>query len=281
MEQPIIATKKVTSYILQAFKLRTHKKLGQNFLIDPEVVRQIAAAAELTAADTVLEIGPGIGTLTQALAETKAQVVAVELDAKLVGVLHKTLAAYSNVRIIPGDILKLDIAQTVAAPSFKVAANLPYYITTPILFAILEQDLPWETMVVMVQKEVAQRIAAAPGGKEYGVLSVAMQYYAEPQLVCQVPRTSFLPVPKVDSAVVLCRRRRQPPVTAPKALFFKVVRAAFSVRRKMLSNSLKNMGLNGEQVRAWLTRAGIDGTRRAETLSLAEFDALAQQWQQP
>lgn len=280
MEQPVIATREVTSYILHTFKLRTHKSLGQNFLIDPEVVRKIAAAAELSEQDTVLEIGPGIGTLTQALAETRAQVVAVELDRKLIPVLGKTLDAYPNVRVVQGDILKLNIAETVGAPVFKVAANLPYYITTPIIFALLEQNLPVERLVVMVQKEVAQRIVAAPGGREYGALSVAMQYYTEPRLEFIVPHTSFMPAPKVDSAVLVCKRRSQPPVDVDRKIFFRVVAAAFSVRRKMLSNSLRNMGgLSGEAAKAWLARAGIDGKRRAETLSLAEFAALANTYQ--
>jgi 16S rRNA (adenine1518-N6/adenine1519-N6)-dimethyltransferase len=275
MEQPVIATREVTSYILHAFKLRTHKSLGQNFLIDPTVVTKIAQVAELSQQDTVLEIGPGIGTLTQALAETGAQVVAVELDKKLLPVLHKTLEAYKNIRLVQGDILKVNIAETVGAPKFKVAANLPYYITTPIIFALLEQDLPLERLVVMVQKEVAERIVAKPGSRVYGALSVAMQYYTEPNLAFMVPKTAFLPVPKVDSAVLVCKKRTTDPVDADPKTFFKVVKAAFSVRRKMLSNSLKNMGLNGEQTKAWLTRAGIDGKRRAETLSLEEFAALA------
>jgi 16S rRNA (adenine1518-N6/adenine1519-N6)-dimethyltransferase len=275
MEQPVIATREVTSYILHAFKLRTHKSLGQNFLIDPTVVTKIAQAAELSEQDTVLEIGPGIGTLTQALAETGAQVVAVELDKKLLPVLHKTLSAYKNIRLVQGDILKINIGETVGAPKFKVAANLPYYITTPIIFALLEQDLPLECLVVMVQKEVAERIVAKPGSRVYGALSVAMQYYTEPNLAFMVSKTSFLPVPKVDSAVLVCKKRTTAPVDADPKTFFKVVTAAFSVRRKMLSNSLKNMGLNGEQTKAWLTRAGIDGKRRAETLSLEEFAALA------
>ena len=163
---------------------------------------------------------------------------------------------------------------------FKVAANLPYYITTPIIFALLEQNLPVERLVVMVQKEVAQRIVAAPGGREYGALSVAMQYYTEPRLEFIVPHTSFMPAPKVDSAVLVCKRRSQPPVDVDRKIFFRVVAAAFSVRRKMLSNSLRNMGgLSGEAAKAWLARAGIDGKRRAETLSLAEFAALANTYQ--
>ena len=275
MEKPIIASPQVTQHILNRFKLRADKKLGQNFLIDENVVRQIVEAAELSEADTVLEVGPGIGTLTQGLAESKAQVVAVELDTRLLPVLATTLEGYDNVRVVHGDILKVNIMEEVGAPEFKVCANLPYYITTPIIFALLEKRLPMERLVAMVQKEVAERMAAQPGGKEYGALSVAIQYYTEPEIAFIVPPTSFIPAPAVDSAVIVCKRRAKPPVeVCDEALFFRVVKAAFSLRRKMLSNSLKNMGIKGEQVAKWLELAGVDGKRRAETLSLEDFAKL-------
>ena len=275
MEKPIIASLQVTQHILNRFKLRADKKLGQNFLIDEQVVRQIVAAAELSEADTVLEVGPGIGTLTQGLAESKAQVVAVELDTRLLPVLATTLEGYDNVRVVHGDILKVDIMEEVGVPNFKVCANLPYYITTPIIFALLEKRLPMERLVAMVQKEVAERMAAQPGGKDYGALSVAIQYYTEPEIAFIVPPTSFIPAPAVDSAVIVCKRREKPPVeVCDEALFFRVVKAAFSLRRKMLSNSLKNMGIKSEQVAKWLELAGVDGKRRAETLSLEDFAKL-------
>ena len=275
MEKPIIASPQVTQHILNRFKLRADKKLGQNFLIDEQVVRQIVAAAELSEADTVLEVGPGIGTLTQGLAESKAQVVAVELDTRLLPVLATTLEGYDNVRVVHGDILKVDIMEEVGVPNFKVCANLPYYITTPIIFALLEKRLPMERLVAMVQKEVAERMAAQPGGKDYGALSVAIQYYTEPDIAFIVPPTSFIPAPAVDSAVIVCKRREKPPVeVCDEALFFRVVKAAFSLRRKMLSNSLKNMGIKSEQVAKWLELAGVDGKRRAETLSLEDFAKL-------
>ncbi len=275
MEKPIIASPQVTQHILNRFKLRADKKLGQNFLIDEQVVRQIVAAAELIEADTVLEVGPGIGTLTQGLAESKAQVVAVELDTRLLPVLATTLEGYDNVRVVHGDILKVDIMEEVGVPNFKVCANLPYYITTPIIFALLEKRLPMERLVAMVQKEVAERMAAQPGGKDYGALSVAIQYYTEPEIAFIVPPTSFIPAPAVDSAVIVCKRREKPPVeVCDEALFFRVVKAAFSLRRKMLSNSLKNMGIKSEQVAKWLELAGVDGKRRAETLSLEDFAKL-------
>ena len=303
--QPIIARREVTARILQAFHLKADKNLGQNFLVEESVVNRIAKAAELTPEDTVLEIGPGIGTLTQALAMTGASVVSVELDKRLIPVLQETVGAYKNVRIVQGDILKVNIPEIIAevkadrktadaagevaeaeseikqSDTFKVCANLPYYITTPIIMYLLEQKLPLERLVVMVQKEVAERMTAGPGGREYGAISVAMQYYTEPKIAFIVKAGSFLPAPKVDSAVLVCKRRSTPPVEVPdEKTFFKVVTAAFSVRRKMLNNSLKNMGgLNGEQVKAWLNRAGIDGRRRAETLSLEEFAMLARTWE--
>ena len=275
MEQPVIARREVTTHILKTFNLRADKRLGQNFLVDEEIVNKIAAAAELSEADTVLEVGPGIGTLTQALAMTGAKVVAVELDRRLLPVLEKTLDGYDNVEIINEDILKLDIKKAVPQDNFKVVANLPYYITTPIIFNLLEQKLPMERLVVMVQKEVAERIAARPGGKDYGALSVAIQYYTEPEIAFAVPSSAFIPQPSVDSAVIVCKRRSAPAVdVVDEKLFFRVVKAAFSVRRKMLSNALKNMGITGEQVTSWLEMAGIDGKRRGETLSLEEFASL-------
>ena len=275
MEQPVIAKKEVTAHILKTFNLRADKRLGQNFLVDEQIVKQIIAAAELSAEDTVLEVGPGIGTLTQALAETGAQVVAVELDRRLLPVLAKTLAGYDNIEIINEDILQLDIRKAVPQENFKVVANLPYYITTPIIFNLLEQKLPMERLVAMVQKEVAERMVAKPGGKDYGALSVAIQYYTEPAIAFVVPPASFVPPPSVASAVIVCKRRQEPPVQiVDEKLFFRVVKAAFSVRRKMLSNALKNMGIDNEQAAAWLELAGIDGKRRGETLSLAEFAAL-------
>lgn len=275
MNKPIIASPQVTNHILHRFKLRADKKLGQNFLIDESVVRRIVEAAELTPEDTVLEVGPGIGTLTQGLAESGASVVAVELDKRLLPVLDVTLEGYDNVRIVNGDILQVEIMEQVQKPDFKCCANLPYYITTPIIFAILEKRLPMERLVVMVQKEVAERMAAKPGSKDYGALSVAIQYFTEPEIAFIVPPSSFIPAPSVDSAVIVCKRRSTPPVeVCDENLFFRVVKAAFSLRRKMLSNSLKNMGIKGEQVSKWLELAGVDGKRRAETLSLEDFAAL-------
>ncbi len=274
--QPVIASREVTTHILKAFGLHMSKKLGQNFLIDAGIVRGIVAAAEVKEGDRVLEIGPGIGTLTQGLAETGATVKAVELDKKLPAVLKETLKAYPNVEIIPGDILKVNIPEIMGPGPFKVAANLPYYITTPILMALLERHLPITTMVTMVQKEVAERMIARAGSRTYGALSVAVQYYTEPEIVLDVPPRSFIPAPEVDSVVIACRVREMPAVQVQdEKLFFRVVKAAFGQRRKTLANALRGGGFPKEQVRDAMEQAGIDPMRRGETLELTEFGRLA------
>ncbi|MCI6158313.1 MAG: 16S rRNA (adenine(1518)-N(6)/adenine(1519)-N(6))-dimethyltransferase RsmA [Selenomonadaceae bacterium] len=274
--QPKIASREVTTHILKAFGLHMSKKLGQNFLIDAGIVQGIVDAAEIEPGEKILEIGPGIGTLTQGLAEAGAMVTAVELDKKLPAVLAETLKGYDNVRIVPGDILKVDIPALMGEGPYKVAANLPYYITTPILMALLERHLPITRMVTMVQKEVAERMVAKPGSKTYGALSVAVQYYTDPEIVLDVPPRSFLPAPEVDSVVIVCKVRETPSVAVKdEKRFFRVVKAAFGQRRKTLSNALKGGGFPKEQVRDAMERAGIDPTRRGETLSLAEFGRLA------
>lgn len=273
---PNIASREVTNHILKTFHLRASKKLGQNFLVDSSIVRGIVEAAEIEEGDRVLEIGPGIGTLTQGLAEAGAQVTAVELDKKLPAVLAETLAGYDNVRIVPGDILKVNIPELMGEGAFKVAANLPYYITTPILMTLLERHLPITTMVTMVQKEVAERMTAKPGSKTYGALSVAVQYYTQPEIVLDVPPKSFIPAPEVDSVVIACRVRTEPAVKVKdEKRFFRVVRAAFGQRRKTLFNALKGAGFLKDEVRLAMEQAGIAAERRGETLSLQEFAALA------
>jgi len=277
--RPVIARKEVTQHILRSFGIRASKRLGQNFLIDPSVVAEIVAAADIQPEDLVLEIGPGIGTLTQGLAEAGAQVLAVELDDRLLPVLQQTVGSYPNVRILHDDILKVDISREMNGRTFKVVANLPYYITTPIIMGLLEQKLPVERLVTMVQKEVADRMVAAPGGKDYGALSVAVQYYTIPRVALLVPPGSFLPAPAVESAVICCQVRQQPPVELKdERAFFRVVKAGFSQRRKTLNNALRSAGLSPDQVRGMLLAAGIDGSRRAETLSLQEFAAIANAW---
>ena len=276
MLTPQIADKGVTRHILKAFNLHASHRLGQNFLISPGVVRAVVEAAEIEPGDHVLEIGPGIGTLTQGLLEAGAEVTAVELDKKLPAVLAETLKGYEHLNVVQGDILKTDIAALMGGAPFKVAANLPYYITTPILLSLLEQKLPITRIVTMVQKEVAERMTAPPGGRDYGALSVAVQYYTEPEIVLDVPPNCFLPAPEVDSAVIVCAVRQTPAVTVKdEKLFFRVVKAAFGQRRKTLSNALKTTGASKEEIGKALDKAKVDAARRGETLSLVEFAAVA------
>ena len=272
---PTIANPDVTRHILKAFNLRPSKRLGQNFLIDAAVVRAIVKAADVMLGSRVLEIGPGIGTLTQGLAEAGAQVTAVELDKKLPAVLAETLKGYDNVRLVHGDILKVNIPTIMGNEPFTVVANLPYYITTPIIMALLEKHLPITSLVTMVQKEVAQRMVARPGSKIYGSLSVAVQYYTQPTIVLDVPPRAFIPAPEVDSVVIACHVREKPAVTVKdEAKFFRAVKAAFGQRRKTLPNALKGGGFNTQAITAALLATGINEKRRGETLSLEEFAAL-------
>lgn len=279
MLESIIASPEVVHYVCKRFGIHMSKKLGQNFLIRRSVVDEIVAAAELTAGEPVLEIGPGIGTLTQGLAQSGAAVTAVELDRRLLEVLDTTLAQYNNVRIIHGDILKVNIPEIMNHKPFKVVANLPYYITTPIIMSLLEMKLPIERLVVMVQREVAERMVAQPGTKAYGALSVAVQYYTEPSIVMDVPPRAFMPAPEVTSAVICCRLREKPPVeVADEKLFFRVVKAAFAQRRKTFSNTMKTTGLDKETIASVLAKANIDGARRGETFSLQELADVANAW---
>ena len=274
--QPVIANPSVTRHILKAFNLHATKKFGQNFLVDANIVRGIVDSAEAGPGDKILEIGPGIGTLTQGLAESGAEVIAVEIDKKLPAVLAETLKGYDNVTIVPGDILKVNIREIMGEGPFKVAANLPYYITTPILMALLEQHLPITHIVTMVQKEVAERMVAKPGSRIYGALSVAVQYYTEPHIAYDVPPRSFIPAPEVDSVVIACKVRETPAVAVKdEKVFFRVVKAAFGQRRKTISNAMKGAGFDKEQIAAAFEKAGIDAGRRGETFSLEEFGRLA------
>lgn len=276
MLKPKISDPGVTRHILKAFDLHASKRLGQNFLIHGGTVEAIVETADICPGDRVLEIGPGIGTLTQGLAEAGASVTAVELDKKLPAVLAETLSGYDRVRIVGGDILKTDIPTLMGEEPFKVVANLPYYITTPILLTLLERRLPITRIVTMVQREVAERMIALPGGRDYGALSVAVQYYTEPRLAIEVSPRCFLPPPAVESAVMDCVVRKTPPVAVEdEKHFFRVVRAAFGQRRKTIGNALKSLGLPRDILQGALSKAGIDPLRRGETLSLSEFAALA------
>ena len=279
MLESVIASPEVVHYICKRFDIKMSKKLGQNFLIKRSIVDEIVHAAELTPGEPVLEVGPGIGTLTQGLAQSGADVTAIELDRRLLDVLDTTLASYDNVRIVHGDVLKLDVPTIMNHKPFKVVANLPYYITTPIIMSLLESKLPIERLVVMVQKEVALRMVAKPGTKDYGALSVAVQYYTEPDIVLDVPPKSFLPAPAVTSSVIRCILRDKPPVDViDEKLFFRVVKAGFAQRRKTFSNTMKTTGLTKSQIDELLAKANIDGQRRGETFSLQEFADVANAW---
>lgn len=279
MIESIIASPEVVHYICKRFDIKMSKKLGQNFLIKRGIVDEIVKAADLQEGEPVLEIGPGIGTLTQGLAQSGANVTAIELDTRLLEVLDTTLAQYSNVTIVHGDVLKLDVPSIMNNEPFKVVANLPYYITTPIIMSLLESRLPIERLVVMVQKEVALRMVAKPGTKDYGALSVAVQYYTNPDIVLDVPPKSFLPAPAVTSSVIRCVLRDKPPVdVVDEKLFFRVVKAGFAQRRKTFANTMKTTGLSKDRIEELLAKANIDGQRRGETFTLQEFADVANAW---
>ena len=279
MLESVIASPEVVHYICKRFDIKMSKKLGQNFLIKRGIVDEIVHAAELTPGEPVLEVGPGIGTLTQGLAQSGADVTAIEFDRRLLEVLDTTLASYDNVRIIQGDVLKLDVPSIMNHKPFKVVANLPYYITTPIIMSLLESKLSIERLVVMVQKEVALRMVAKPGTKDYGALSVAVQYYTEPDIVLDVPPKSFLPAPAVTSSVIRCVLRDKPPVDViDEKLFFRVVKAGFAQRRKTFANTMKTTGLSKDRIEELLAKANIDGQRRGETFTLQEFADVANAW---
>lgn len=270
-----------TIEVLQKYHFNFQKKYGQNFLIDTRVLNKIIAAAEITEDDCVLEIGPGIGTMTQYLAERAGEVVAVEIDRNLIPILEETLSAYENVTIINQDILKMDVkglAEERGKP-LKVVANLPYYITTPIIMGLFENHVPLRNVTVMVQKEVAERMQAGPGRKDYGALSLAVQYYAKPEIVANVPPNCFIPRPNVGSAVVRMERYETPPVQVEdERKMFAVIRAAFNQRRKTLANSLANaqeLGISRERTVQALERMGLPATVRGEALSLEQFAELS------
>lgn len=274
-----LADKNAVQYIIRRFNIRLKHKLGQNFLIRPEVVRRIAEAAELGPGVPVMEIGPGIGTLTQALARTGAAVTAFEIDESLAPVLSHTLEPYDNVKIIYEDVLKADLPAVLGASEWHAAANLPYYITTPILLYLIQSELPISVFVFMMQKEVADRILAAPGSKEYGALTIAVQFYCTVEKVMDIAPDSFIPKPAVVSTVLKMKRRSVPAVPVKdEALFFQLVKMGFGQRRKVFSNALKNGGIGAELGDKILQAAGIDGRRRGETFSMEEYARLADAW---
>ena len=277
-----LGNRKSTSEIIQKYQFDCRKKFGQNFLIDNNILDKIVEAANITREDCVLEIGPGIGTMTQRLAEEAGEVVAVEIDKDLMPILRETLADYDNVTVLNQDILKADIHQIVAnhgGRPVKVVANLPYYITTPIIMALFESRVPLKSVTIMVQKEVADRMQVGPGTKEYGALSLAVQYYAKPEIITRVPAACFMPRPNVDSTVIHLTRYEKPPVeTQDEEWLFAVIRASFNQRRKTLANGLANaanLGVNRQQVEGVLEEMGLPATIRGETLTLERFSELS------
>ena len=283
MTGPYLGNPKNTIEVLQKYDFVFQKRFGQNFLIDTHVLEKIIAASEITKEDFVLEIGPGIGTMTQYLAEAAREVAAVEVDRSLIPILEDTLKEWDNVEVINEDILKVDIRELALKKNggkpIKVVANLPYYITTPIIMGLFENQVPIDSITIMVQKEVADRMQVGPGTKDYGALSLAVQYYAKPKIVANVPPNCFMPRPKVGSAVIRLERYEQPPVKVnSEKKMFQIIRASFNQRRKTLVNGLKNaQGLNysREEIEQALKKCGLSPNVRGEALSLLQFAELS------
>lgn len=283
MSGPTLGNPQKTIEVLQKYDFTFQKKFGQNFLIDMHVLDKIISAAHITKEDMVLEIGPGIGTMTQYLAEAAGKVIAVEIDKNLIPILSDTLSEYQNVRIINEDVLKLDLRKLAdeenGGKAIKVVANLPYYITTPIIMGLFENHVPVESITVMVQKEVADRMQTGPGSKDYGALSLAVQYYAEPYIVANVPPNCFMPRPKVGSAVIRLTRHKEPPVEVKdEKLMFDIIRASFNQRRKTLANGLNNsdkITCSKEIITEAIEKLGKGPSVRGEALSLQEFASLS------
>ena len=283
MKEPTLGNPQNTIAVLQKYNFSFQKKFGQNFLIDTHVLDKIIASAEITKDDMVLEIGPGIGTMTQYLACAARKVVAVEIDKTLIPILEDTLSEYDNVQIINQDVLKVNLAKLAEEENdgkpIKVVANLPYYITTPIIMGLFENHVPLKSITVMVQKEVADRMQVGPGTKDYGALSLAVQYYAKPYIVANVPPNCFMPRPKVGSAVIRLERYEEPPVqVADEKLMFRIIRASFNQRRKTLVNGLKNspeIQFSKEEIEAAIETLGKGASVRGEALTLEEFARLS------
>ena len=283
MTRPYLGNPKYTIEVLQKYNFAFQKRFGQNFLIDTHVLEKIIEASKITKDDFVLEIGPGIGTMTQYLAESAEQVIAVEIDTNLLPILADTLKDYSNVKVINQDILKVDINELVKEYNngrpIKVVANLPYYITTPIIMGLFESHVPIDSITVMVQKEVADRMQTGPGNKDYGALSLAVQYYADPYIVANVPPNCFMPRPKVGSAVIRLTRHAARPVEVEDEKFmFRVIRASFNQRRKTLANGLNNapdIQVSKEDIAKAIEELGVGASIRGETLTLEQFARLS------
>lgn len=279
---PTLGNPTNTIAVLQKYNFNFQKKYGQNFLIDTHILEKIIKESAITKDDLVLEIGPGIGTMTQYLAENAREVVAVEIDKNLIPILRDTLSAYDNVTVLNEDILKVDISKIAEEKNqgkpIKVVANLPYYITTPIIMGLFESHVPLDSITIMVQKEVADRMQVGPGTKDYGALSLAVQYYAKPEIVANVPPNCFMPRPKVGSAVIKLSRYENPPVSVKKEAFlFALIRASFNQRRKTLVNGLANagLGITKEQITEALEKMNLSPSVRGEALTLEQFAELS------
>ena len=263
--------------ILNKYGLRANKKLGQNFLINESIIYDIVKKANVTKEDVVIEIGPGLGSLTKELINNAKQVIAIELDPNMIDILKSRFGIFDNFEVIYGDVLKIDLEELIKGyDSVKVVANLPYYITTPIIMKLLEDKLKIKSITVMVQKEVGERICATHKDKEYGAITVSVQYYSEPQIIIDVPKENFLPAPEVDSCVIRLDMREKPPVSLKdEKLFFRLVKGAFTQRRKTINNSLTCSGKSKEEIIAALNKLGIDSKLRAENLSIQQYADIA------
>lgn len=266
-----------TIAILNKYGLRANKKLGQNFLINESIIYDIVKKANVTKEDVVIEIGPGLGSLTKELINNAKKVIAIELDPNMIDILKSRFGIFDNFEVIYGDVLKIDLEELIKGyDSVKVVANLPYYITTPIIMKLLEDRLKIKSITVMVQKEVGERICATHKDKEYGAITVSVQYYSEPQIIIDVPKENFLPAPEVDSCVIRLDMREKPPVfLKDEKLFFRLIKGAFTQRRKTINNSLTCSGKSKEEIMAALNKLGIDSKLRAEKLSIQQYADIA------
>ena len=262
-----------TEFILKKYGLRANKKLGQNFLINEEIINQIIEKADVNKNDTIIEIGPGLGSLTAKLLENANKVIAIELDSNMSNILKERFCLYDNFELIEKDVLKVDLNEIVEKyDSVKVVANLPYYITTPIIMKLVEERLKWKRITVMVQKEVGERFCAVPNSNEYGAITISINYYTKPEIIIDVPKENFEPMPEVDSCVIKLDVRNVPPVELKNEKdFFNLIKAGFSQRRKTINNSLASMGISKEKIKNVLEKLGIDSKLRAENLTMEQF----------
>ncbi len=265
-----------TEFLLKKYKLKANKSLGQNFLINQQIIDDIVKVANVNEDDLIIEIGPGLGSLTSKLADNAKKVIAIELDQNMIEILKERFSLYKNVEIIHGDIIKVDLKELIGEEKkVKIVANLPYYITTPIVMKLLEENLKMESITVMVQKEVGERFCAIPGGKEYGAITVSINYYSDSKIVLEVPKDNFNPIPEVDSCVVQLKLKENHIELKDKKLFFRLIKIAFSQRRKNIGNSLTGIGMTKQEVKEMLEALGLDINLRAENLSINQYAQIA------